>query len=107
MRFTKDPFRHEGKKVGYLNPLRISQNEHIVVMGPDHGKFVGKSEAEIVKIRVQEHQKQETAVATYIGNTFLQYKDRRIICAPYMFKYMLFVNSVNNFYLQSSYCLNT
>ena len=107
MRFTEDPFLHEGKKVRYLNPLRISENEHTVVMGPDHEKFVGKGKTEIAKIRVKEQQKQETAVATYIGNTFLQYKDRRIICAPYMFKYMLFVNSVNNFYLQSSYCLNT
>jgi hypothetical protein len=76
-------------------------------MGPDHNKFVGKSEAEIAKIRVKEQQKQETTVATYIGNTFLQYQDRRIICAPYMFKYVLVVNSLNNFYLQSSYCLNT
>ena len=107
MRFTEDPFLHEGKKVGYLNPLRISENEHTIVMGPDHDKFVGKSEVEIVKISVKEQQKQETAVATYIGNTFLQYKDRRIICAPYMFKYVFVVNSLNNFYLQSYYCLNT
>jgi hypothetical protein len=107
MRFTEDPFLHEGKKVGYLNPLRISENEHTIVMGPDHDKFVGQSEAEITKIRVKEQQKQETAVSTYIGNTFLQYQDRRIIRAPYMFKYVLVVNSLNNFYLQSSYCLNT
>ena len=107
MRFTEDPFLHEGKKVGYLNPLRISENEHTVVMGPDHDKFVGKSEAEIAKIRVKEQQKQETAVATYIGNMSLQYQDSRIICAPYMFKYVLVVNSLNNFYLQSSYYLNT
>ena len=106
MRFTEDPFLHEGKKVGYLNPLRISENEHPIVMGPDHEKFVGKSEAEIAKIRVKEQHKQKTAVATYIGNTFLQYQDWRIICAPYMFKYVLVVNSLNNFYLQSSYCLS-
>jgi len=106
MRFTEDPFLHEGKKVRYLNPLRISENEHTVVMGPNHDKFVGKREAKIAKIRVEEQDKQETAVATYIGNTSLQYQDSRIICAPYMFKYVLVVNSLNNFYLQSSYCLN-
>ena len=76
-------------------------------MGPNHNLFVGKTEAEIAKIRVQEQDRQEVAVATYIGNAFLQYQDRRIICAPYMFKYVLVVNSLNNFYLQSSYCLNT
>ena len=75
MRFTEDPFLHEGKKVGYLNPLRISENEHTVVMGPDHDKFVGKSEAEIAKIRVKEQHKQNTTVATYIGKAFLQYQD--------------------------------
>jgi hypothetical protein len=107
MRFTEDPFHHEGKKVGYLNPLRISENKHRVVMGPDHDKFVGKSEAKIAKIRVKEQQKQKTAVATYIGNAFLHYQDRRIICEPYMFKHVLVVNSFNNFYFQSSYYLNT
>ena len=76
-------------------------------MGPDHDLFVGKTKAEIAKIRVEEQDKQEVAVATYIGNVFLQYQDTRIICAPYMFKYVLVVNSLNNFYLQSSSYLNT
>ena len=107
MRFTEDPFVHQGKKVGYLNPARISENEHTVVMGPDHDLYVGKTEAKIAKIRVQEQDRLEVAVATYIGNAFLRYQDRRIIFAPYMFKYVLVVNSLNNFYLQSSYCLNT
>jgi len=99
MRFTDSPFLHEEKKVGYLDPARISEDEHTLVMGHDHDKFVGKTEAEIAKIRVKEQDKQEVAVATYIGNAFLQYQDRRIICAPYMFKYVLVVNSLNNFYL--------
>ena len=91
----------------YVDPARISENEHIVVMGPDHDLFVGKTEAEIAKIRVKEQDKQEVAVATYIGNAFLQYQGRRVICAPYMLKYVLVVNSLNNFYLQCYYCLNT
>ena len=107
MRFTKDPFLREGKKVGDLDLARISKNEHTVVMGHDHDLFVGKTEAEIAKIRVKEQDKQEVAVATYIGNAFLQYQDRRVICAPYMLKYVLVVNSLNNFYLQCYYCLNT
>ena len=73
MWFTEDPFVHQGKKVGYLDPARISENEHTVVMGPDHDLFVGKTEAKIAKIRVEEQDKQEVEVATYIGNAFLQY----------------------------------
>ena len=88
MRYTEISFLHEEKKVGYLNPARISQNEHIMVMGLDHDLFVGKTDDEIAKIRVEEQQKQETAVATYIGNMFLQFGNRSIICAPYMFKYV-------------------
>ena len=57
-------------------------------MGPDHDLFVGKTDDEIAKIRVEEQQKQETAVATYIGNTFLQFRNRSLVCAPYMFKYV-------------------
>ena len=45
------------KKVGYLNLARISENEHTMIMGPDHDLFVGKSEAEIAKIRVEEQDK--------------------------------------------------
>jgi len=71
MRYTENPFLHEEKKVRYLDPARISQNEHTVVMDPDHDLFVGKIDNEIAKIRVEEQQKQETVVATYIGNMFL------------------------------------
>ena len=71
MRYTENPFLHEEKKVRYLDPARISQNEHTVVMDPDHDLFVGKTDDEIAKIRVEEQQKQETVVATYIGNMFL------------------------------------
>ena len=106
MRFTEDPFLREGKKVGDLDLARISENEHTLVMGHDHDLFVGNTEAEIAKIRVKEQDKQEVAVATYIGNAFLQYQDRRVICAPYMLKYVLVVNSINKFYLQCYYCLN-
>ena len=48
-----------GEKVGYLNLARISENEHTVIMGPDHDLFVGKTEAEIAKIREEEQDKQE------------------------------------------------
>jgi hypothetical protein len=58
--------------VEYLDPARTSENEHTMVMGPDHDLFVGKTEAKIAKIRVQEQDRQEVAVATYIGNAFLQ-----------------------------------
>ena len=88
MRYTENPFLHEEKKVRYLDPARISQNEHTVVMDPDHDLFVGKTDNEIAKIRVEEQQKQETVVATYIGNVFLQFRNRSIVCAPYMFKYV-------------------
>ena len=88
MWYTENPFLHEEKKVGYLDPTRISQNGHTVVMGPDHDLFVGKTDDEIAKIRVEEQQKQETTVDTYIGNAFLQFENRSIVCAPYMFKYV-------------------
>ena len=88
MRYTENPFLHEENKVRYLDPARISQNEHTVVMGPDHDLFVGKTKAEIAKIRVQEQDRQEVVVATYIGNMFLQFGNRSIVCATYMFKYV-------------------
>ena len=58
MRYTKNSFLPKEKKVGYLDPARISQNKHTVVMDPDHDLFVGKIDNEIAKIRVEEQQKQ-------------------------------------------------
>ena len=83
MQYTKNPFLHEEKKVGYLDLTRISKNEHIVVMGPDHDLFVGKTDDEIAKIRVEEQQKQETRVAIHVWIDMTC-----IVCAPYMFKYV-------------------
>ena len=77
MQYTKNPFLHEEKKVGYLDPARISQNEHTVVMGPDHDVFVGKTDDEIAKIRVEEQQKQETRVAIHVWINMTC-----IVCAP-------------------------
>ena len=77
MRFTDSPFLHEEKKVGYLDPARISEDEHTLVMGHDHDKFVGKTEAEIAKIRVEEQQKQETRVAIHVWINMTC-----IVCAP-------------------------
>jgi hypothetical protein len=76
-----------------------------VVVSPDNDLFVGKTEAKIAKIRAEEQDKKLT-VATYIGDTFLNFQDRRVVCAPYMFRYVG-PNSLNNFYSQSYHCLNT
>jgi len=77
MRYTENPFLHEEKKVRYLDPARISQNEHTVVMDPDHDLFVGKTDNEIAKIRVEEQQKQETRVAIHVWINMTC-----IVCAP-------------------------
>ena len=75
--YTENPFLHEEKIVGYLDPARISQNEHTVVMDPDHDLFVGKTDNEIAKIRVEEQQKQETRVAIHVWINMTC-----IVCAP-------------------------
>jgi len=77
MRYTENLFLHEEKKVGYLDPTRMSQNEHTVVMGPDYDLFVGKTDDEIAKIRVEEQQKQETRVAIHVWINMTC-----IVCAP-------------------------
>ncbi|XP_021311144.1 uncharacterized protein LOC110433410 isoform X3 [Sorghum bicolor] len=83
MKFTENPFLHRGKKVGYLDPFRISEVAHTAVMGPENDLFVGKTEVEISQIRVEEQEKQEHAVIAYISNNFLEFQDRRVVCAPY------------------------
>jgi hypothetical protein len=80
MWFTEDLFLHTKKNVGYLDLFRICEDAHTVVMGPDNNIFVGKTEAEIAKIRAEEQDQKKLGVATYIGNTFLTLRQESCIC---------------------------
>lgn len=40
-RFSENPFIQEGKRVGYLDPMRISEDEHTEIMGPEIAKMSG------------------------------------------------------------------
>jgi hypothetical protein len=73
MRFGEDPHAQHKKRVGYLNPMRICDDEHTVIIGPSHDDLQGKTDEKIVSIKAKKQQDKELEVATYIGNTFLEF----------------------------------
>ena len=82
MRFGEDPHAQQKKRVGYLNPMRICKDEHTVIMGPSHGDLQGKTDEEIVSIKAKKQQDKELEVATYIGNTFLEWQRQGMRSCP-------------------------
>jgi hypothetical protein len=56
--------------------MRISEDEHTEIMGPEIAKMSGGArQAETCSGHLQRKQ-------------FLEFKDRRVVVAPYMFKYV-------------------
>ena len=74
------------KRVGYLNPILISEEGHTFRIGKDNDEIRGKTDEEVEK-RIKEMKKDfEARYATYIGHAMLQFQDREAIMAPYNFK---------------------
>ena len=66
------------------------------VMVLDHDDCKDKTEAEIQQIRVEKQSKKELEVATYIGNTFLEWQRQGMRSCPITTS-MLVLDSLNNF----------
>ncbi len=80
------PNASASKRVGYLNPILISEESHTFRIGKDNEELKGKTDEE-VEHRINTVKKDfEARYATYIANAMLQFQDREAIMAPYNFK---------------------
>ena len=74
MRFGEDPHARQKKRIGYLNPMRICNDELKMIMGHSHDDLQGRTDEEIVSIKAKKQQNKEVEVVTYIGTHFLNFK---------------------------------
>ena len=80
------PIASASKRVGYLNPILISEESHTFRIVKDYDEIRGKTDEEVEK-RIKDMKKDfEARYATYIGHAMLQFQDREAIMAPYNFK---------------------
>jgi hypothetical protein len=80
------PGASAGKRIGYLNPILISEENHTFRIGKDNEELKGKTNEEVEE-RINTMKKDfEARYATYIGNAMLKFQDREGIMAPYNFK---------------------
>ena len=80
------PNASASKRVGYLNPILISEESHTFRIVKHKDEIRGKTDEEGEK-RIKEMKKDfEARYATYIGHAMLQFQDREAIMAPYNFK---------------------
>ena len=84
--YGTNPNASASKRVGYLNPILISEERHTFRIGKDNDELRGKTDEEVEK-RIKDMKKDfEARYATYIGHAMLQFEDRESIVAPYNFK---------------------
>jgi hypothetical protein len=84
--YGTNPNASASKRVGYLNPIKICEDNHSFRIGKGNEALQGLTDEEI-EVRIQDLKKDfEARYTTYIGHTMLQFQDRESIVAPYNFK---------------------
>uniref|UniRef100_A0A804UJ78 DUF8039 domain-containing protein n=1 Tax=Zea mays TaxID=4577 RepID=A0A804UJ78_MAIZE len=84
--YGTNPNASASKRVGYLNPIKICEDNHTFRIGKGNEALQGLTDEEI-EVRIQDLKKDfEARYATYIGHAMLQFQDRESIVAPYNFK---------------------
>ena len=84
--YGTNPNASASKRVGYLNLIKICEDNHTFRIGKGNEALQGLTDEEI-EVRIQDLKKDfEARYATYIGHAMLQFQDRESIVAPYNFK---------------------
>ena len=84
--YGTNPNASASKRVGYLNPIKICEDNHNFRIGKGNEALQGLTDEEI-EVRIQDLKKDfEARYATYIGHAMLQFQDRESIVAPYNLK---------------------
>jgi hypothetical protein len=75
------PSASAGKRIGYLNPILISEESHTFRIGKDNEELKGKTDEEVEKCVNTMKKDFEARYATYIENAMLKFQDREAIMA--------------------------
>jgi hypothetical protein len=80
------PGASAGKRIGYLNPILISEESHTFRIDKDNKELKGKTDEEVEEHINNMKKDFEARYATYIRNAMLKFQDREAIMAPYNLK---------------------
>jgi hypothetical protein len=69
--YGTNPNASVGKRVGYLNPILISEESHTFRIEKYNEELKGKTDEEVEKLTRNMKKDFETRYATYIGHTML------------------------------------
>jgi len=86
MRYGPDPSTNASKRVTYMSPMRICDDEHTFRIGKDHDSLKGLYPKER-EDEIQKKEKNQIArYGLYLAMIMLQFQDRELIFAPYNFR---------------------
>jgi len=85
MRYGSDPDRSATKRVAYLSPINICEEQHTFRIGNNHDSLQGLDPAERVKVIDEKRLNYECKYDLHITLALLKYQDRECVVAPYNF----------------------
>ena len=85
MRYGSDSDRSASKRVAYLSPMKICEEQHNFRIEDKHDFLEGLDPAERKKIIDENRLDYECKYDLYIALTLLKYQDRECVVAPYNF----------------------
>jgi hypothetical protein len=65
IRYGDNPHNNAHKRVGYLSPMKICEDEHMFRIGPSHDAFKGKTPAVVETIMKEMKKNFEVKYASY------------------------------------------
>jgi hypothetical protein len=85
MRYGPNPNSNASQRVGYLNPIKICEEQHTFRIGDDHKDLQGLQGEEREKKKEELKKEFETRYVLYLGHAMLQFQHWESIVAPYNF----------------------
>jgi hypothetical protein len=85
MRYGSNPNSNASQRVGYLNPIKICEEQHTFRIGDDHEGLQGLQGEEREKKKAELKKEFEARYALYLGHAMLQFQHWESIVPPYNF----------------------
>ena len=85
MRYGLDPSTNASKRVTYMSPMRMCEDEHTFKIRKNYDSLKGLDPKER-EDEIQKSEKNQIArYGLYLAMTMLEFQDRELIFAPYNF----------------------
>jgi len=96
MQYGLDPDRNTSKRVAYLSPMKICEEQKIFRIRDDHDSLQGLDPAKCAKVIAEKRKNYECLYDLYIALALLKFQDQECVMALYNFGYFCMQRRISN-----------